>query len=387
MKKVFIALIIVFMLSACGTPPKKTQTAKEGGIWLTYYELDKMMNSSGGFREEFKKVIENCNKLCIKNLYVHTRAFGQTIYKSDYFTLLKSARKCDFDVLEYIINQCKKADIKVYAWINPYRISSNTDIESVDSESPVYKWLKDEDRQNDRNVGFANGIYLNPSSSEARKTVLQSIRELTENYDIDGIHFDDYFYPTTKSDFDKYSYSEYKLNCENALSLSDWRRENVNLLISSCRNILEYSGKNIIFSISPAASIENNYKNLYADVELWIKNGLVDEIIPQLYFGFMYPDKNFRFDNLLKRWEEAASLNQNVTLKIGLGDYKAIPELEPDMDEWQNNSDIIARQVKICDLDSKVSGYVYFSYSTLTSNKKAYKAQRENLLEYLKTVN
>ncbi len=386
MKKVLAILISVLILCSCTgkKTEKRTVSINGSGVWISYYELEKMIKSHKGFKSEFKSVINNCKELNIQNLYIHTRAFGETLYESKYFPTQKNIVGNDYDILEYIISASQKAGLKIHAWINPYRISGNINVEKLNKNSPAYIWLNDDIEDNDNNIGFANGIYLNPSSNEVRKLVLDEIRELLKKYDIAGIHFDDYFYPTQNESFDKNSYYEYKNTAENNLNLSDWRRENVNMLISSCQNVVKYSNKNIVFSISPTASNKNNYENLYADVEKWVKNGWVDEIIPQLYFGFDYPDKNYCFERLLAEWKYIAALNSGVKLKIGLASYKAKPNLEADKEEWEHNYDIIARQIEICEKDNDVSGYVYFSYSSLFGDQEEQKAQRENIKEYLK---
>ncbi len=386
MKKILSVLLAVFVLSSCSQDLSQTDNKDyRGGVWISYYELNTMLGSEDGFKSEFSKVIENCKLMRIKNLYIHTRAFGETLYKSDYFPTVANVEAYDFDVFDYILKECRKAGLSVHAWINPYRISSQTDVDKLHKESPAYRWLKDDDPENDTNIGFSNGIYLNPASNKVRALVLDGIRELMAKYDIDGIHIDDYFYPTQATDFDKESYDKYKKSTDNPLSLDGWRCENVNILISSCYSTIKYANKDVIFSISPAANIEHNLKNLYADVSLWIKKGWMDEIIPQIYFGFEYPDNNFCFENLLSEWKSLAKQNENVKLKVGLASYKAVPTLEADMAEWETDYDIIARQVEICDNDSKISGYVYFSYSSLFGESQAYKAQRENILKYLKT--
>ncbi|MBQ4119439.1 MAG: family 10 glycosylhydrolase [Clostridia bacterium] len=381
MKKILTVLSLTIILCSCANkkPTEYKDAVSGSGVWISYYELEGMLKTNDGFENEFQKVIENCKDFRIENLYLHTRAFGETLYPTEYFPLLESAKKYEFDVFEYIVTESKKNGLKIHAWINPYRISANSDIEKLNKQSIVYKWINDQEMA--KNVGFANGIYLNPASTQVRALVLNEVRELITKYNIDGIHFDDYFYPTQKTEFDKSSYKEYKIECENPLSLSDYRRENVNILISSCKALIKHLNNNIVFSISPTASINNNYEKLYADVETWIKQGLVDEIIPQLYFGFEYPDKYFRFENLLKVWKDLLKQNPNVKLKIGLGVYKAKPTLDADKSEWKNNPDIIARQVKICESDSNVSGYVYFSYSSLFGDDTEYKVQREKIKE------
>ena len=385
MKKVLSLLFLILFLCSCaGNNIKNQNVRSNSGIWISYYELSAMLKSQKGFKAEFESVVENCKKLQIQNLYIHTRAFCDSLYESDYFPLMSAAKKYDYDVFDYIIEKCHKSDLKVHAWINPYRVSTSTsNIEDIDKQSPAYKWLKDNKSENDSNISFANGIYLNPSSNEVRRFVIDGIRELIAKYKVDGIHFDDYFYPTTKENFDFDLYNTYKNTVSNPMQLDDWRRENVNLLISGCYEAIKFANKNIIFSISPAASVESNYNNLYADVTEWIKQGYIDEIIPQLYFGFEYPDKDYRFDNLIKTWEDIASNNDSVKLKIGLANYKAKPELDADKYEWENNSDIIARQVEICENDNNISGYVYFSYSSVFSDETEYKQQTDNIIKYL----
>ena len=385
MKKVLSLLVLVLFLCSCkGKESNDKMKYRDSGIWISCYEITSMLKNESGFKSEFERVIENCKKLQIQNLYIHIRPFADSLYQSDYFPLMDVVSEYDYDVFDYMIEKCHKSDLKVHAWINPYRVSTATgNIEEINKNSPAYKWLKDDQSENDLNVSFANGIYLNPASSEVRELVLDGIRELIAKYRVDGIHFDDYFYPTTKADFDAATYNQYKKTCEKPLNLADWRRENVNLLMSSCHTAIKYANPNIIFSISPAASVESNYNNLYADVTEWIEKGYVDEIIPQLYFGFEYPDKDYRFNNLVEEWKNLASLNKAVKLKIGLANYKAKPELEADKGEWSQKSDIIARQVEICEEDENIQGCVFFSYSSVFGEDAPYKKQREKLIEYL----
>lgn len=383
MKKVVCLLLIAFLLTSCKEQNSEISIS-QNGIWISCYELSEMLQSEDGFESEWETVIKNCKDLKIGNLYIHTRAFGDSLYRSDYFPLMKSVKNYDYDVFEFIVKECKKANLKVHAWINPYRISTSTvNIDEIDSQSPAYKWLKDSDVTNDGNICFFDGIYLNPARPQVRALVIDGIRELVAKYDIDGIHFDDYFYPTSNESFDSADYKQYQKNSGSALSLSDWRRLNVSTLISSCHTALKFADEKLIFSISPAASLEHNFEDLYADVGEWIENGYIDEIIPQLYFGFEYPDQSFQFPNLLEEWKALANKNPDVKLKIGLASYKAKPSLEADKAEWESNYDIIARQAELCENDSEIGGYVLFSYSSVFGDDVEYTNQREKLKEYL----
>lgn len=399
MKKILICLLLsCTLLAGCSYSNNESvpQQGKElpyenissSGVWLSFSEINSMLKSELGFKAEFTKVLENCKSLKIGEIYVHIRAYCDSLYKSEYFPLVKAAEGIDYDVFEYIVSACHAAGIKVHAWINPYRVlTSSSDKEALDPESPAYKYLSDENTENDKNVIFYNGIYLNPAEYDVKELVINGIREVLNKYDVDGIHFDDYFYPTTDPEFDAVSYEKYKAETENPLSLSDWRRANVNALISGCYTAVKFHGKDIIFSVSPMASIDKNYNELYADVKAWVKSACVDCIIPQLYFGFNYPDKQFCFDNLLDEWLSLVSENNQVELKIGLAPYKIGTDAEADREEWNGSEDIIARQAEKCYKNGDVAGYVLFSYSSLASDASLNLKQRENLSEIINSYN
>ena len=399
MKKIIICLLLSCALLAgcsysnCESIPQQSkelpyENISSSGVWLSFSEINAMLGSDEGFKAEFTKVLENCRTLKIGEIYVHIRSYCDSLYKSEYFPLVKAAEGIDYDVFEYIVSACHAYGIKVHAWINPYRvITSSSDKEALGRDCPAYKWLSDDNTENDKNVCISGGIYLNPAEYEVRELVINGIREVLKKYDVDGIHFDDYFYPTTDPEFDAVSYEKYKSETENPLSISDWRRANVNALISGCYTAVKFYGKDIVFSVSPMASTQKNYNELYADVEAWVESGCIDCIIPQLYFGFDYPDKQFCFDNLLDEWLRLVSENKQVKLKIGLAPYKIGTDAEADREEWNSSEDIIARQAEKCYKNGNVAGYVLFSYSSLASDTSLNVKQRENLSEIINYYN
>ena len=393
MKRIIILIaIICLILSGCGmdiTPDNDIDVSggKSGicsaGVWLSFSEIGGMLSSPDNFKNEVQTVVDNCKISGIENVYLHIRSHCDSLYPSKYFPLTENAKNYQYDVFKFMIDTFHNDNINVHAWINPYRVSTATsNTNDINSDSPIHKWLGDASPENDKNVCIYNGIYLNPAEEDARRLVIDGIKEIIENYNVDGIHFDDYFYPTTDAGFDSKSYEEYKNNTAKPLELADWRRANVNLLISGTYSAIKYANEDIIFSISPAASIENNYNSLYADVKSWVKDGIVDVIIPQLYFGFNYPDSNYRFKKLLSDWKRLMSCNKEVELIIGLASYKIGTDSPADSTEWQTENDIIARQVKLCYEDDRAEGYVLFSYSSVFSNEELNLKQRENLLKF-----
>ena len=276
MKKILCMVLVLLMLTGCSSLEKSDSTYKTNtadtyisGVWISYSELDTLFGTND-FKNQFNAVISNCKSRGITDVFVHVRAFCDSIYESKYFPMRETVKQYDYDVLEYMINVCHQENIKFHAWINPYRVrTADSEIAELPAESPARRWTKDQDTSNDINVALSDGIYLNPASSEVRQLVTDGIREIISNYDVDGIHFDDYFYPTQAPEFDGESYADYCEETQKPLSLADWRRANVNALISGCFTAIKFTDADIIFSISPAASIADNYDKCYADVSLW----------------------------------------------------------------------------------------------------------------------
>ncbi len=370
---------IISTPSAVEPPVEEIETGSigiNGGLWLSFMEINELLTSKKGFKTEFNQVIRDMKSLGLTDLYFHIRSHCDSVVKSDYFPQTEKSQKAGYDILQYAIDTCHSKGIKIHGWINPYRVTaSHSDIGKLPDGSPAKKWINE---GKSLNVVVMNGIYLNPAENEVRKLIVDGVRELIGKYSLDGIHFDDYFYPTADPLFDEASYESYKNATKNPLSQLDWRRANVDILISDTKTAIDLSGKTLIFSISPSANIEKNYSLACADVKGWSQKGLIDEVIPQIYFGFNHTDEKFNFDSLLNEWVDLVGETE-VKLKIGLAPYKVGTVSPTDGDEWQKNTDILARQVKLCNETEKVEGVVFFSYSTLFSEKGPNTRERENL--------
>ena len=373
MKRVIIiATLLCILLAGCKTSNIESQneiikeTENLIGVWITFSELGDFAEKD--FEKSFDECIQKCVDLGVNNIFVHVRPFCDAVYSSALFPKSRYTEKYGGDALLYIINTAHQNGIKVHAWINPYRVAlNNTDVNLLPDKSPAKQWLTDDNAENDKNVCIAGGgIYLNPAENDVKKLILSGVREIIENYSVDGIHLDDYFYPTTDAEFDKISYENYKASVTTPLDLGDWRRQNVNGLIHTLYCAVKAYNKDISFGISPAADIERCYNQLYADIEGWAHGGYTDYIMPQLYFGFEYPKEEFNFDNLLRVWQ-ALLEDTPAKLYVGLANYKIGTTSEPDREEWNNHNDIIARQIELLN-QNNVNGFVFFSYSSLFSD-------------------
>ncbi len=374
MKKT-VVLILAIILVFCGCEKGETEKDKPkeeagaanryiNGVWISCFELDGMLN--GDFLSLYEDAVSKCRQAGITDLFVHTVPFCDTYGELTFYPKRESAANKEYDVLEKAVEITHNAGLKFHAWINPYRVkTSDADFSSLPNGSAAKVW------QNSRNVCVFGGIYLNPAEIEVRKQIIGAVREIITKYNVDGVHLDDYFYPTSDPSFDAESFSLYRQNTKNALSLENWRRENVNALISGIYTAVKFQNKEIAFSVSPAASTEKNYNEYYADIKCWCENGCVDYIIPQLYFGFCYPDNRFCFENLLKEWKETVN-GTETKLLIGLAPYKIETEQKPDCEEW-NDPNVLIKETEICLNDASVSGEVYFSFETLFSENNANK--------------
>lgn len=351
MKRIFCVLLSLLLLCGCVSQTKKTAAKNEVfcGVWISCYELYPMLKS-GNFKEEFTAAADNLALLPCSDAFVHVRAFSDALFNSEYNIFNEYAVGYDFDIIKFMIDTLADRGIKFHAWINPFRT--------------------------------AESVFANPADTGVRKTVVQSVREIIENYDVAGVHFDDYFYPADNEEIDAQTYAEYAKTATNPLDKKDWRTANISALIYDIQALIDNSGKDILFSVSPSADIQKNENVSCADIKAWCERGAVDMVIPQLYFGFDYPAEEFRFENLLATWKGYLQYSEAMIV-IGLAPYKLGITEGPDCAEWQNGTDILALQTKICLGDPVISGVCYFSYSSLFADTALHTASLKGIKDVL----
>ncbi|MBR2151863.1 MAG: family 10 glycosylhydrolase [Clostridia bacterium] len=347
---------------------QSTQTdAKFLGVWINYIEFAHMIEDKNEeqYQEHISGVLKSIKDMGFNTVVLHIRSHCDAFYRSNIFpysSLLKSVPT--FDPLEIFLEIAHEFNLSVHGWINPYRVAkAGTNITYLSEKNPARSLY------NEGCVSMLDsGMYFIPSETKVQKLIIDGVREIIKTYPIDGIHFDDYFYPTTSESFDKTSYENYKKSAgQNAQSLGEFRRSSVNSLLFSVYRTIKLHNENILFGVSPSADIEKNYSTLYADASHWINGGYVDYICPQLYFGFEYPKEKFRFHNLLTEWEKLC--NNKVNTVIGLAAYKS-GEMDAESDEWIKNNDILSRQSRLVLENKDFFGICVYNYSTLISAKE-----------------
>lgn len=350
------------------------------GVWVSYMELS-MENESSKTQKSFETKFSNIAKKCrgsgFNTLIVQVRPFCDALYKSSYFPWSHiltgtQGKNPNYDPLKIMCDICKEYNLKIHAWVNPYRISSNETPNELSDDNPYIK-------NSEIGIETDNGIFLDPSNETAQQLICDGVKEIAENYDVDGIQFDDYFYPTKDEDFDKKQYNAYvdKYGLENSMSLENWRKQNVNTLICKAYRTIKGVNSSIEFGISPQGNITNN-DGLYADVKSWCTcKGFVDYICPQIYFSLENPA--LTFEDCLDSWT-SLKFDESVKLYVGLGGYKA-GNGDYDDETWLLSDNILSDEYEILKGNKSAKGFMLYSYNCL--NDDAAKNEIDNLVNKL----
>lgn len=366
------------------------------GVWCSYNELS-MKEEGGGtaeqFREKVSRMFSAAREIGINAVFVQVRPFCDAFYKSELFPWSEyltgeQGKDPGYDPLEIMTGEARKLGLQIHCWINPYRVSYKNDISLLSEDNPARK-MYEEDA--DSVYISEGGIFLNPAKEEAKRLVTDGAAELLE-YDIDGIHMDDYFYPDTGEKIDGEEYKEYAA-AGGGLSLAQWRRNQVSSLVGGIYAKIKSISPDVVFGISPTGDLEKNYNSLYADIELWCsKSGYVDYIMPQLYYGF--ENETMPFEKTAKEWAELVPQGSSVKLYGGLALYKCGLEDEyagaqsekkdTGRYEWINNDDIISRQIS-CLRECGYDGISLYSFKSLmnASGDEHLKSETEKIMGIL----
>lgn len=373
-------------------------------VWISYLEfsgarISKMSKKS--FCTYIDKMFTNAKNLGLNTVIVQIRPSGDALYKSSYFPWSvyasgKQGKSPGYDPLACMVKAAHDKGLKIHAWLNPYRVTTTgTNVKALSANNQARKWRGASSSAKRRNVLSFNGaLYYNPAKSDVQNLIVKGVKEIVQKYDVDGIHFDDYFYPSLgskyKSNFDAKEYQAYVKNCKKkkkkAKSIISWRRDNVNSLIKNVYKTIKAVDKTVAFGVSPAGNISNLYASdrYYVDVKTWMKkSGYVDYVCPQIYWSFTH--SICPYTNTVKQWA-AIKKNSKVDLYIGLAAYRAgISTKEAkaigDMG-WTKSKQELKKQVIAGRKISKVNGFVFYRYDNLFSSRLT--QERKNLRTVLK---
>lgn len=378
---------------------KNAQEVK--AVWIFFNEMNRQATSYAKWTNYIDKTFRTCVEKGYNTVILQVRPFADAMYESDYFPWSAYAtgtmgKNPGFDPLEYAVKAAHKRKLKIQAWINPYRITAaGVKLKSLPKNSIARKWRESSDVSKKRNVLKVNGAwYFNPASEEVQKLVAKGVEEIVIGYEVDGIHMDDYFYPSLGNanykKFDYKEYKQYKTKCiseqTTPLNLVGWRRENVNNMVKSVYRIIKEADEDCLFGISPAGNIKNLYSKTayYSPVKEWMKTeGYIDYICPQIYWSFT--QKSAPYDEMVDKWC-ALERSDKVALYIGLAGYRAgisKKEAKSVYDiGWAKSNNVLKRQVLYGRKTGEVDGYFLFSYDTL--NRASASKEIKNLTKVWK---
>ena len=284
-----------------------------------------------------------------------------------------------YDPLQFMIGETHKRGMEFHAWCNPYRATFKIGVSSI---APTHitrmhpEWFLD----------YGGTRYFDPGNKEVQAFVTQIVADIVKRYEVDAIHFDDYFYPyrikglnfPDAATFEKYN---------SGLGLEDWRRSNVDSIIVQLYRVIRKENPTCRFGISPFGVWRNqdkdprgsatkagqtNYDDLYADILLWLEKGWIDYVVPQLYWEFGHPAAPF--DTLLEWWSKNT---YGKACYIGLGYFKA------GVNKTWRDQTLIPRQLKAMRNTPNIQGAVYFSSKSFIRNPLGWNdTLRNNFYKY-----
>lgn len=378
MKKILLItfLLALIILLNYKEKDKEEEVEEIRGIFISYIELSKYVkNKESISKKNIDNMIKNIKNYNLNTIILQVRSSSDSIYKSNIFPtssyIVENEGDKFYDVLDYFIKKSHQNNIKLYAWINPYRVRTTNNIDSISIENPAYKYIGSD------TLYINNGIYYNPSKVEVEKLILAGVDEVLE-YNIDGLLFDDYFYPSSDIDID--DYKKY-LKTNKNISLDEYHLNIVNRLIKKvykkCRS------KNIYFGISSEGNIENNYHKNYADVKRWmVEDDYIDFIMPQIYYGFKNSSKNYI--DTVEEWE---NLNKKDLL-IALAFYKVGEEdryAKNGKNEWIEDNNIIMKELILARNLKRYKGFSLFRYDNIF-DEESYTLNSKEEINNLKRV-
>lgn len=362
-----------------GTNPYKALNYNEvKGVWISYIELGGLSSGSEEtFRSSISRVYDNCVSLGVNTVFVHVRSHSDAYYESAYFPRTKYLDG-SYDPLPIMIEEAHKRGLSFQAWINPLRGCSVNDIEREDGY-PLYDWAGGGTRL----VEVNNYYYLNPAYPEVVDLIAKGAEEIVAKYDVDGLHIDDYFYPTTETWFDAAAYQESAYT-----SLSDFRFANCDKLVSALYSAVKKANSSALFGVSPQGNYNNNYVYMYADVEKWCtQSGYLDYIMPQIYFGFKNTAQPY--SDVVKQWNGIAAKGK-VPLIVGLAPSKIGTEDywggTYGKREWIDDKEILKRQFLEAAEQVTYGGICLYSYNSIFNADSDVKPQVDEEVAALKSV-
>ena len=380
MKKI-IGILFLLILVGCSGVDKKNKSVEQRenpefrGVWIASVVNINWPKTVGTGKDtekiqkqEFIRLLDEVVEMNMNAVVVQIRPTADAFYPSSFEPWSKyltgdQGVAPGWDPLKFMVEESHKRGLEFHAWFNPYRITLKED-DTIIETHPAKKnpeWT----------FRYGGKLYYNPGVPEAMNYSIENIMEVVRNYDIDGVHMDDYFYPYPVNGEKLSDWKTYLKYGKEFPIAADWRRNNVDNFIKILSEKIKDEKPQVQFGISPFGVWRNyevdrsgsktragitNYDTLYADTRKWIKEGWIDYIVPQIYWnrGFKVADYNVLVD-----WWANEVKETDVKLYIGQAAYR--------VKSWKDPNELID-QVRYNRSVDGVGGSIYFSIDSLLDN-------------------
>ncbi|QZK90437.1 family 10 glycosylhydrolase [Flavobacterium sp. CHNK8] len=372
-------LLLLFFTNGIAQSPTLHPKNEFRAVWIaTVVNIDwpkKGTDSVSKQKTDYLELLDTYKKLNYNAVIVQIRSVGDAFYPTQLapwsrFLTGKEGKAPDpyYDALQWMITEAHTRGFEFHAWLNPYRATMDYNTQILSSEHDYFKhpeWM----------IKYGGKIYYNPALPEVQAHLLNVVNEIVTNYDIDAIHFDDYFYPYRIPGEEFNDSASFKLY-GNVMKLEDWRRSNVNTFVKDVAVTIKKNKPWVQFGISPFGVWRNksvdpkgsdteagqtNYDDLFADPLAWMDQKWIDYIIPQLYWSIDHPKASYA--KLLRWWSENSN---NTAIYIGNSSYK----VNADSDKKWNNPNEIPNQIDLTRTYKNVQGNAFFSAKSFVNKNQ-----------------
>ncbi len=375
-KRISLSLLLLPILNSCAVFNPIPQPEREfRGFWIaTVVNIDWPKDGNDPLEKQkadYLKILDFYDSLNFNAAIVQVRTAGDAFYASQYAPWSRfltgqegKAPETSEPILKWMIGETHARGMEFHAWLNPYRATFDLNTEILSPDHDYYKhpeWM----------LKYGKKFYYDPGLPKVRERMVSVIDELVSNFDIDAVHFDDYFYPYTIAGEVFADSLSFEAHAHEGQSLADWRRSNIDMLVKDSYEIIKARKPWVQLGISPFGVWKNKatdirgsdtkagqttYEDLYADPLFWMEKGWLDYLVPQVYWSMDLPVASHR--KIVEWWAENTT---NSNLYIGNGPYK----IRNNSDKaWDRKSEL-PKQLRLARKTGTVQGNVFFSAKSL----------------------
>ena len=366
-----VAAVLLGLMGTTGVAAPSSTAMR--GVWIASVANTDWPSRQGlsaeQQRSEYRALLDQAVANRMNAVFVQVRPTADAFWTSalepwSHWLTGQQGRDPGYDPMRFLIDEAHQRGLEFHAWFNPYRVSMTDDPNSLVPSHPARvhpEWT----------FAYDGKLYYDPGVPQAREFSTAAIMDAVSRYDVDGVHLDDYFYPYPadgKPIPDERTFAAHGKGFDN---IDDWRRDNVNDLISGLHEKVRAARPDADFGVSPFGIWRNassdpagsdtkgmeSYSSIFADTRRWVREGWVDYIAPQVYWQFGHPSADYA---AVVPWWSQTVAGTGVKLYIGQAAYKV------GQPSWTDPAEL-TRHLAFNAGQPGVQGDIYFSAKSLTT--------------------